>query len=154
MFPRETRAINHKWRSTLQPSNSTPTHVGVLHGRRIKYTSIQPWKIFFLFRRELALSRGRTLTELSTVNTGHAARGFNTPENTDVQRPFHSFGGLPVGRRQTVASPPFSYSVSREFTKAEKDRSRESRVERTFLFCSEANSITSDTRLSEMSAKT
>lgn len=36
-------------------------------------------------------TRGRTLTELSAVNTGHAARGFTTPENMDAQSPFHSF---------------------------------------------------------------
>lgn len=61
-------------------------------------------------------TRGRTLTELSAVNTGHAARGFTTPENMDAQSPFHSFPAVPVGRRQDVTSPlsaiPFLSSLS------------------------------------------
>lgn len=50
-------------------------------------------------------TRGRTLTELSAVNTGHAAGGFTTPENMDAQSPFHPFPAVPVGRRQDVTSP-------------------------------------------------
>lgn len=92
-------------------------------------------------------TRGRTLTELSAVNTGHAARGFTTPENMDAQSPFHSFPAVPVGRRQDVTSPlsaiPFLSSLSSfpflsfffyESTRREKRACRAKGIRRFFFF--------------------
>lgn len=57
-------------------------------------------------------TRGRTLTELSAVNTGHAARGFTTPREYGRTKPF-SFVSSRSSRsttRRHVSS--FSYSLS------------------------------------------
>ena len=60
---------------------------------------------FFFSREALVLSRGRILTELSTFNTGHATRGFSSPENTNSQSPVHSSRDLSVGRPRDVTFP-------------------------------------------------
>lgn len=77
----------------------------------------------FFSREELVLSRGRILTELSTFITGHAARGFNSPKNTNSQSPFHSSRDLPVVDHETLR---FLFRLFRfdEFTTMEKNTSR------------------------------